>query len=266
MNPAFAGPRIFHIGSILNVDFPPFRSFIPAMSDTSHKVPKTPAYYLGKFYEIFVVLVLIAMLGFLGVAFLGSGGLKVSPVTAAEAAPASASPASPAAAPASAEVAATATSPAPAPAAQGSAPAAGPASAPSGNLDPAQMALGKSTYMTCAACHGMDGTGLKAGPALMAPSFVGSKTLLGDPNIPLLVVLKGIAKENMDYMGMMAALGGALDDEKLAAVLTYVRNSFGNSASPITTEQAAAARAKFAAINAPAGVKRAELEAIATGH
>lgn len=128
------------------------------------------------------------------------------------------------------------------------------------------MALGKATYMTCAACHGMDGTGLKAGPALMAPSFVGSTTLLGDPNVPLLVVLKGIAKENMDYMGMMAALGAALDDEKLAAVLTYVRNSFGNSASPITTEQAAAARAKFAAIDAPAGIKRAELEATAKAH
>lgn len=262
MNPACAGPRNFHEGSILNIDFPPFRSFIPAMSDSSHNVPKTPAYYLGKFYEVFVAVVLIAMLGFLGVAFLGAGGLKVSPVTAAEAAPTPASPASPAPAPAPTEVAATGSAPTPPPAQ----PSAATAAAPAGGLDPAQMALGKSTYMTCAACHGMDGTGLKAGPALMAPSFVGSTTLLGDPNIPLLVVLKGIAKENMDYMGMMAALGAALDDEKLAAVLTYVRNSFGNSAAPITTEQAAAARAKFAAINAPAGVKRAELEAIATGH
>mgnify|MGYP003380298311 CR=1 FL=1 len=66
------------------------------------------------------------------------------------------------------------------------------------------MALGKTTFAMCAACHGPDGTGLKVGPALMAPSMVGSKVLLGDPENSLLVVLKGIAKEDMKFMGMMA--------------------------------------------------------------
>lgn len=246
---------------MLNIDFPPFRSFIPAMSDTTHNVPKTLAYYLGKFYEVFVAVVMILMLGFLGVAFLGAGGLKVSPVTTAEAAPAPEGAASSA----PSQVAASGSAETPPPAQPSGTPAADPVSAPSGGLDPAQMALGKATYMTCAACHGMDGAGLKVGPTLMAPSFTGSPTLLGDPNISLLVLYKGIEKENMDYMGMMAALGAALDDEKIAAVLTYVRNSFGNSASAITTEQAAAARAKFAPINAPAGIKRSELEATAKG-
>jgi mono/diheme cytochrome c family protein len=120
--------------------------------------------------------------------------------------------------------------------------------------------------MLCAACHGPDGKGLQAGPALMAPSLVGSKLLLGDPDAPLLVVLKGIAKENMNYMGVMAPLAAGLDDQKLAAVLTYVRNEWGNSAPAVTVEQAAAARAKFAAIDAPAGVKRAEIDAIVAAH
>ena len=84
-----------------------------------------------------------------------------------------------------------------APAADAPKAAADPAAASAGSIDPAVMALGKITYATCAACHGPDGTGLKAGPALMAPSLVGSEMLLGDPDLSLLVILKGIAKENM---------------------------------------------------------------------
>jgi hypothetical protein len=45
-----------------------------------------------------------------------------------------------------------------------------------------------------------------------------------------------------------------------------VRNEWGNSAPAVTVEQAAAARAKFAAVNAPAGVKRAEIDAIVAAH
>lgn len=125
--------------------------------------------------------------------------------------------------------------------------------------------LGKSSYMTCGACHGPDGQGLQAGPAKMAPSMTASPVLTGDPDKAILVVLKGIAKENMDFMGIMAGLGAGLNDEQIASVLTYCRNSFGNSASVVTTEQVAAARAKYAAVNAPAGVKRAELDAIVGG-
>lgn len=142
----------------------------------------------------------------------------------------------------------------------------GEGSAPAAAIDPEVMALGKASYMLCAACHGPDGKGLQAGPALMAPSLVGSQILLGDPDGPLLVVLKGIAKENMNFMGVMAPLAAALDDQKLAALLTYVRNEWGNSAPPVTVEQAAAARAKFADVNAPAGVKRAEIEQIVAAH
>jgi mono/diheme cytochrome c family protein len=101
---------------------------------------------------------------------------------------------------------------------------------------------------------------------LMAPSLIGSELLLGDPDESLLILLKGIAKENMDYMGMMAALAAGLDDEKMAAGLTYTRNTWGNKAPAITKEQAAAARAKFADVNAPAGVKRAEIKKIVEAH
>jgi mono/diheme cytochrome c family protein len=40
----------------------------------------------------------------------------------------------------------------------------------------------------------------------------------------------------------MTPFGGMLQDEEVAAVLTFVRNHFGNQAEPITTEQVKAVR------------------------
>lgn len=213
---------------------------------------------LGTGVLFLIPISMIAMLGIVGFAFVGALGEKKKPeeTKMAAAAPAPA-PAAPAPAPATPP---GGDAPAPAPAAV-EAPA-----AEGGAIDPAVMALGKTAYATCAACHGPDGQGLQVGPAKMAPSMTGSELLLGDPDGPLLVVLKGIAKENMDYMGMMAPLAAALDDEKLAAVLTYTRNSWGNSAPAVTVEQAAAARAKFADVDAPAGIKRAEIQQILDAH
>ena len=221
------------------------------MSSDSSDSKNPLAAFLGNAFLVAIPLVLIVMLGIVGSAFVG--GMKKKPVKA-EAVAAAPSPALAA--------------PAPAAGAAPAAPAAGgaPTPAPAAAIDPAVMALGKQSYMLCAACHGPDGSGLKAGPALMAPSLVGSKLLLGDHDQSLLVVLKGIAKENMNFMGVMAPLAAGLDDQKLAAVLTYTRNEWGNSAPAVTVEQAAAARAKFAGVNAPAGVKRAEIEAIVAAH
>lgn len=120
------------------------------------------------------------------------------------------------------------------------------------------MEAGKASFMTCAACHGMDGQGVAAGPKKMAPSLTGSKIATGDSATFALVVLHGIAKENQDYLGMMAPLGAALDDYKLAAVMTYVRNSFNNSASVVTPADAKKYREQFKAQAGP--VTRAKLE------
>ncbi len=219
-------------------------------SDSNHPLSTI----IGNVFLFLVPAALVFMLGIVGFAFLGK---MKRPVKETEAA---------------APVAAVAAPAAPAPASGPAAPSADPApAAPAGGgsasgVDPAVMALGKSAYATCAACHGPDGTGLKVGPALMAPSLVGSEMLLDDPDKSLLVIIKGIAKENMDFMGVMAPLAAALDDEKLAAVLTYTRNEWGNSAPAVTVEQAAAARAKFGGVDAPAGVKRSEIDAIVEAH
>ncbi|MEM7602211.1 MAG: cytochrome c [Verrucomicrobiota bacterium] len=213
--------------------------------------------FLGTAFLFIVPGALIVMLGVVGFALLGGSGIEITEeesataVTAAPAAPAPGAPAQPAAV----------TAP------EADTPAEAAAAAPVGDApDAALMAAGKAAYATCAACHGPDGQGLKAGPMLMAPSLIGSEILLGDPDAALLTILKGIAKENMDYMGMMASLAAGLNDEKLAGVLTYTRNTWGNSAPAVTVEEAAAARAKFADVDAPAGVKRAEIQAIVDAH
>jgi mono/diheme cytochrome c family protein len=124
------------------------------------------------------------------------------------------------------------------------------------------METGKASFMLCAACHGMDAKGVQAGPSKMAPSLVDSKVALGDPSVMALVILKGIQKEGTDYLGMMAPLEAALDDEKLAGLMTYVRGSFGNKAAPVTVEDAKKFRDQWKDIKAPVTrAKIAELSA-----
>lgn len=125
----------------------------------------------------------------------------------------------------------------------------------------AQDELGKTTYATCSACHAADGQGLALGPTMkMAPSLAASKVVNGDPAVFALVVLKGIQKDpaNTAIAGMMAPLGGALDDAKLAAVMTYVRASFGNKSAAVTEADVKGYREKWKDINAP--VTRAKIE------
>jgi mono/diheme cytochrome c family protein len=123
------------------------------------------------------------------------------------------------------------------------------------------MEIGKANFVTCLACHGPDGKGLAIGPTMkMAPTFEQSKFMLADPEVPIAIVLKGIVKETADYVGIMAPLEAALDDEKLAGVLTYVRNNFGNSAPAVTPEQVKEVREKYK--DRKEQWKRAELEAL----
>lgn len=120
-------------------------------------------------------------------------------------------------------------------------------------------AAGKAAYATCSACHNPDGTGLPLGAQKMAPSLVDSKVVTGDASALALVILKGIKKEGTDYLGLMAPLEAAYaDDQKLADVMTYVRQSFGNEAGAVTKEEAAKYREQWKDTKEP--VTRAKLE------
>ncbi|VXB99292.1 PVC-type heme-binding CxxCH protein [Maribacter litoralis] len=98
---------------------------------------------------------------------------------------------------------------------------------------------GKKIYETegyCVTCHQESGTGLqKAG----YPTLVGQEWVLGDEERLIKLALHGLYGP-MNIMGNhyegqvpMMAFKGLLKDDEIAAVLTYVRNSFGNKASVI---------------------------------
>ena len=84
----------------------------------------------------------------------------------------------------------------------------------------------------CAACHQAKGQGV----AGAFPPLAGNKFVQGDPKGPAYVVTHG--------RGGMPNFSDDLDDQQMAAILTYVRTSWGNGADrfPDPTLVAIAAR------------------------
>jgi mono/diheme cytochrome c family protein/glucose/arabinose dehydrogenase len=112
--------------------------------------------------------------------------------------------------------------------------------------------IGKEIYARdgyCATCHQPDGRGLSAS---LFPPLVGTQWVLGSEERLIKLVLKGllgpIVVNGREYPGQvpMTPYEGMLNDNEIAAVLTYVRNSFGNQASPIRPEKVKEVRAKIA--------------------
>lgn len=98
---------------------------------------------------------------------------------------------------------------------------------------------------TCAPCHNSDGSG-KPG---QAPPFVHSEWVVGSPDrmirIPLVGLTGPIQVNGQEYNLSMPAMGAGLKDDELAAVLTYIRHSWGSKDSKITPEQVKAVRAEL---------------------
>jgi mono/diheme cytochrome c family protein len=99
--------------------------------------------------------------------------------------------------------------------------------------------LGKEIYAReglCSTCHQPDGGGLTASEF---PPLRGTPWVTGSPERLIKLVLKGlmgpmeVAERSYSGQVPMTPHEGMLNDTEVAAVLTYVRNSFGNKASPI---------------------------------
>jgi mono/diheme cytochrome c family protein len=104
---------------------------------------------------------------------------------------------------------------------------------------------GKTIYENvCALCHNTDGMGKPN----QAPPFVGSEWVAGVParmiQIPLTGLSGPVPVAGKEWNLAMPAMGAALSDDDLAAVLTYIRHTWGK-ASPVTPEQVKAIRAKL---------------------
>jgi mono/diheme cytochrome c family protein len=118
------------------------------------------------------------------------------------------------------------------------------------------VAKGESVYgMVCIACHQASGLGSPG----QYPPLAGSEWAQGPANRVIRIPLHGltgtIQVKGQTWTGLsMPAFGGAppLDnDENMAAVLTYVRQAWGNKAPPITPEQVKAVRAESASRSSP---------------
>lgn len=96
-------------------------------------------------------------------------------------------------------------------------------------MTPEQRALydkGRSAFAVCAACHQDEGQGMKG----LAPALAGSSWVNASPQALIRIVLNG----KVDQLAMPSL--ATLDDATIASILTYVRSSWGNEASPITPQ------------------------------
>ena len=88
-----------------------------------------------------------------------------------------------------------------------------------------RFAAGQQQYLqSCAGCHQVRGTGL----AGVAKPLVGSPWVLGLPDRAIRILLHG--KEGTM---LMPPVGAQMSNDQIAAVLTYVRRSWGNGASAV---------------------------------
>ncbi len=93
----------------------------------------------------------------------------------------------------------------------------------------------------CFICHQLNGQGLPGA----YPPLARSDYLLEDRDRSIRVVLQGLSGEirvnNRRYAGSMPPV--LINDQQIAEVLTYVRNSWGNSAGPVSAAEVQAVRA-----------------------
>jgi cytochrome c oxidase subunit 2 len=90
---------------------------------------------------------------------------------------------------------------------------------------PGLVARGEKVYASiCVTCHAAAGQGT---PSLKAPALAGNKFVVGAEEGPIDTVLNG--RPNT----AMAAFGKQLSDTEIAAVITFVRNSWGNKGSDV---------------------------------
>ena len=124
--------------------------------------------------------------------------------------------------------------------ATGSMPAATAASAGAGNAGPSTAEVGARLYNgNCVPCHQQTGVGI----AGVYPSLAGSPVVLGDPAQLALWVVKGQRPPSMPagrYPTQMLQFGW-MKPADAAALFSYVRSNFGNSAAPV--DAAAVAKA-----------------------
>ncbi|MEO5719457.1 MAG: cytochrome c [Chthoniobacterales bacterium] len=111
-----------------------------------------------------------------------------------------------------------------------------------------QAEKGKKIFSAnCATCHQANGLGV----AGQYPPLAGSEIVNGGARRPAMIVLKGLqgplTVKGVQYgSAVMQPWEKTLNDQKIADVLTYVRQEWGNTAGPLTAEGVGALRKEVA--------------------
>ncbi|MEX2641384.1 MAG: PVC-type heme-binding CxxCH protein [Balneolales bacterium] len=107
-----------------------------------------------------------------------------------------------------------------------------------GHLTLAEQKLfdnGRQLFRTCSTCHGPEGKGIGG----IGTTLAGSEWVQGDMDALVRIVLNGFsggaAERGEDVPGVMPA-HNYISDEDLAAILTFLRQSWENDASPVGPE------------------------------
>lgn len=88
---------------------------------------------------------------------------------------------------------------------------------------------GRATYLICAGCHQPEGEGREG----IGPSLIGGRWATEtNPDIAIRIVLHG-KEGSPEFPASMMPLN-TLSDEQIAGVLTFIRRSWGNSASAVS--------------------------------
>lgn len=113
-------------------------------------------------------------------------------------------------------------------------------------IDPESSVMrdGKEVYTQyCLVCHQVKGGGVSG----LNPPLKGTEYVLGEPAGLIGIILngsnKGLPVNGVSYSNAMPGFSH-LGDEEIASVATYIRNSFGNAASPVRPEEVALLRQK----------------------
>ena len=130
----------------------------------------------------------------------------------------------------------------------------------------AMVAHGKAVYETvCGLCHGNDGLGKPN----QAPPLAGSEWVAKDAaslaRVPLAGLNGPIQVAGHEWNLAMAPMGAGLSDADLAAVLSYIRTSWGNTSGAVSADEMKAARAVVSG-NAPSAEELAKMTPVERGH
>lgn len=127
---------------------------------------------------------------------------------------------------------------------------AAPAAEPAAQTAAAGPADGAQVYTRCVTCHQANGEGTPG----VYPPLAGSEYVnAANGAVPIRIVINGlqgpITVKGQQFNSLMPAYGTGIEmsNEEVAAVVSYIRTNFGNSAGPVTVDDVAKEKA------APAG-------------